>query len=175
MGKCLNCGKETNGRSRYCSLKCERSLAYLRWYPRRGDENYRTGRKRNDILITYDFKCAVCGWGLTDIKIGEYQTGFQHSNGCEIHHIEPISEGGNSEWDNLILLCPNCHKKATVGIYAKDFLRQHVKKVDIMPYLELKRAQNRSDLVSRARKINKYKNKLEAMKNEENLNGEHEP
>ena len=29
----------------------------------------------------------------------------------EIHHIEELSEGGNTEFDNLIVLCPNCHTR----------------------------------------------------------------
>ena len=30
------------------------------------------------------------------------------------HHIEPISEGGDNEWMNLIVLCPNCHHRVHV-------------------------------------------------------------
>ena len=26
-----------------------------------------------------------------------------------IAHIEPYAKGGNNKFDNLILLCPNCH------------------------------------------------------------------
>ena len=33
----------------------------------------------------------------------------------EIHHIIPLSEGGNSTEDNLIYLCSNCHSKITQG------------------------------------------------------------
>lgn len=29
----------------------------------------------------------------------------------EIHHIDELSEGGNTEFDNLIVLCPNCHTR----------------------------------------------------------------
>lgn len=29
----------------------------------------------------------------------------------EIHHIEELSEGGKTEFDNLIVLCPNCHTR----------------------------------------------------------------
>ena len=29
----------------------------------------------------------------------------------EIHHIDELSEGGQSEYDNLIVLCPNCHTR----------------------------------------------------------------
>ena len=30
---------------------------------------------------------------------------------CEIHHIEFLEEGGITEYDNLIVLCPNCHTR----------------------------------------------------------------
>ena len=28
----------------------------------------------------------------------------------QIHHIEPVSTGGTDDVDNLLILCPNCHK-----------------------------------------------------------------
>lgn len=28
----------------------------------------------------------------------------------QIHHIEPVSTGGSDNPDNLLILCPNCHK-----------------------------------------------------------------
>lgn len=28
----------------------------------------------------------------------------------QIHHITPLSLGGNDELENLVILCPNCHK-----------------------------------------------------------------
>jgi len=44
----------------------------------------------------------------------------------EVHHIEPISEGGNqTEEDNLIVLCANHHKRATTTGIGKAKLRQY--------------------------------------------------
>lgn len=45
----------------------------------------------------------------------------------EIHHITPVSEGGTEEASNLILLCPNHHKQADLGILDRDYLRQQTK------------------------------------------------
>lgn len=42
----------------------------------------------------------------------------------QIHHIEPIAKGGNNNLDNLIILCPNCHKSAHAGIIKKDELHK---------------------------------------------------
>jgi DNA-binding XRE family transcriptional regulator len=33
----------------------------------------------------------------------------------EAHHIKPIELGGTDELDNLLALCPNCHKKLHYG------------------------------------------------------------
>lgn len=33
----------------------------------------------------------------------------------EMHHIVPRSEGGDNSENNLIILCPNCHKDAHLG------------------------------------------------------------
>lgn len=39
--------------------------------------------------------CQLCGWNKTK---------------CDIHHKMPLSEGGNNESENIILICPNCHR-----------------------------------------------------------------
>jgi hypothetical protein len=54
------------------------------------------------ILAESNSRCAICFGG--DITI------------LEIHHIEPRSDGGNNEPENLLAVCPNCHTKITKGI-----------------------------------------------------------
>ncbi len=50
----------------------------------------------------------------------------------EIHHIEEISEGGTTEYANLIVLCPNCHTRVHAsGIPSKDELRHYKLKLEI--------------------------------------------
>ncbi|QGY32384.1 hypothetical protein CUN67_25730 (plasmid) [Pantoea cypripedii] len=52
-------------------------------------------------------KCEYCG-----------QPGFRTQQGAifaEVHHIVPLSEGGADEAYNLIVLCPNDHRKAHYG------------------------------------------------------------
>lgn len=41
----------------------------------------------------------------------------------QIHHIESVANGGNNDLNNLIILCPNCHKSAHAGIIKKDELK----------------------------------------------------
>lgn len=55
--------------------------------------------------------------------------------GCELHHIIPISEGGSNEMENLILLCPNCHKEADVGLISEEILRK-AQTFKLIPYIE---------------------------------------
>ena len=52
-------------------------------------------------------KCEHCG-----------STGFRTAKGeifAEVHHIEPVSSGGADELFNLIVLCPNDHRRAHFG------------------------------------------------------------
>lgn len=42
----------------------------------------------------------------------------------QIHHIEAISNGGSNDLENLIILCPNCHKSAHAGIIKKNDLHK---------------------------------------------------
>ena len=43
-----------------------------------------------------------------------------------MHHVIPVCEGGTEETTDLILLCPNCHKMAHVGILIPEQLFEHV-------------------------------------------------
>lgn len=48
----------------------------------------------------------------------------------EVHHIEPRSEGGPNTRRNLIVLCPDCHRKADNGTPSKTKLKQKVKRIE---------------------------------------------
>lgn len=54
---------------------------------------------------TYEHKCACCDWH-EDIRI------------LEVHHIDGDRE--NNDISNLVILCPNCHRKITLGYYSLD-------------------------------------------------------
>jgi len=47
--------------------------------------------------------CDVCGWP------GKAVTGPGRGKILHVHHIDPLSKGGEDEWNNMILLCPNHH------------------------------------------------------------------
>jgi HNH endonuclease len=50
----------------------------------------------------------------------------------EIHHIDELGDGGKTEYENLIVLCPNCHTRVhSEGIPTKQELRQYKLKQEI--------------------------------------------
>lgn len=40
--------------------------------------------------------CQMCGFDFAEI--------------LQIHHVVPIKDGGNNNTDNVVVVCPNCHK-----------------------------------------------------------------
>lgn len=57
---------------------------------------------RQIAFSTYEHKCSACGWN-EDERI------------LEVHHIDSNRE--NNEIDNLVILCPTCHRKITLHYY----------------------------------------------------------
>lgn len=50
----------------------------------------------------------------------------------EIHHITELADGGATQYDNLIVLCPNCHTRVHAeGVPSKDELRHYKLKQEI--------------------------------------------
>lgn len=50
--------------------------------------------------------------------------------GCpiiEYHHIEPWSKVKKHEKNNLVVLCPNCHREANTGMYFKEKVEEDKK------------------------------------------------
>jgi len=66
-----------------------------------------------------------------------YELAGHHCTICsapwmEIHHIKELSEGGKTEFDNLIVLCPNCHTRVhREQIPTKEELRNYKRKQEI--------------------------------------------
>lgn len=52
-------------------------------------------KHKNEIIEIYGGKCFLCGFDYKSIL-------------C-VHHIKPLSEGGDNNLNNLCVLCPNCH------------------------------------------------------------------
>ena len=55
-----------------------------------------TAELRDCIKLRDDFTCRLC--------VNKLET-----NELQVHHIVPVSDGGDDELSNLVLLCHNCH------------------------------------------------------------------
>lgn len=50
----------------------------------------------------------------------------------EIHHIDELNKGGITEYNNLIVLCPNCHTRVHANnVPSKDELKNYKRKQEI--------------------------------------------
>ncbi len=59
-----------------------------------------TAQLKQEAIQKAEHKCKICGFqGTTDSSI------------LEIHHIRSLGKGGDNTLDNIIVLCPNCHKQ----------------------------------------------------------------
>jgi 5-methylcytosine-specific restriction endonuclease McrA len=57
---------------------------------------------RRNAFLAYPHECAICGYN-EDERI------------LEVHHID--ENRNHNEIKNLIILCPNCHKKLSLHLY----------------------------------------------------------
>lgn len=78
-------------------------------------DHYADGHKnyRLKALNTYTHQCAICGWS-EDVDV------------LEVHHIDECRE--NNDIDNLIILCPICHRKLASHKYVLINREQIIKK-----------------------------------------------
>ena len=127
MKYCKMCGKAIpktrRGNAVYCSEKCLRRSDVSNVYKRVAD----TGKKGNiakELYDRYGYKCAICGWQATPDLI-KTDRGYMYSHGNALHHITPVENGGQAKDENLILLCPNHHKQADMGIITPEELKKY--------------------------------------------------
>lgn len=60
------------------------------------------------IRRMYPDRCMRCGWNEAP---------------CDTHHIVARSAGGKYSIENGVILCPNCHRLADLGILSSGDLR----------------------------------------------------
>lgn len=100
----------------YCCLNCRRKAQAERT-KQRPDSRLKLSFITQQVLRNYGRKCAICGW-FADVDETRYP-----SRGNEVHHIKPVSKGGENKYTNMILLCPNCHRLAHLGVIKSMTLR----------------------------------------------------
>jgi len=59
------------------------------------------------IVKRAKLSCVMCGWDRTTL---------------DLHHVVPRSKGGTNNHDNLVPLCPNCHRMAHESQYMQEEL-----------------------------------------------------
>ena len=113
---CENCGKSfksqkiRNGRHIYCN-DCKRKVIHYKNINSLTSIKDLSKRTITKILLRANKGCSICGW---------------NESTCDIHHIIPKSKGGNNEHNNLIIVCPNCHRIIhTLNKYSTEFLQEH--------------------------------------------------
>lgn len=108
---------------KYCSTSCRRASGTMGTYQRK-PERFISRKYKGIVGTRYNRKCAICGWTAGETPFAPNGT-TQHLNGNQIHHIVQVQDGGKTELDNLILLCPNHHKQADLGYFPADELRKY--------------------------------------------------
>ena len=103
---CKHCGKEfmsASKNAKYCSDSCKQ-------------KNYRTKQKsqsedgkslKHYYTVFEKIPCEICQWDKTS---------------RDLHHILEVANGGTNELDNLICVCPNCHREIHNNLISKDDL-----------------------------------------------------
>ena len=107
---CATCGAPvsvTPGRlgarfDQYCSPECGRDGQRRKLKGRQKEaSHWRTLAKR-----VYGSRCVVCGFDPI----------------VEVHHLQPRSQGGSDEIENLVPVCPNHHAMAHLGLLSVEEL-----------------------------------------------------
>ena len=150
---CAHCGNtyeydpSLNRNRKYCSLSCQRKAnanARNSQNPKRLSVYNCKGKIAPLVLERYGRRCAICGWQAYSGDVSTINGTRFKANGNEIHHIVSVKDGGLSEWNNLILLCPNHHKLANMGLISVEELSRHV----LPQYTEAERENIRRKAIS---------------------------
>jgi 5-methylcytosine-specific restriction endonuclease McrA len=88
--------------AKYCSDKCKTKQYRLN----KKDDNDLTKKQIDDLAL---LPCANCGWDLGP---------------RDVHHIQMVSRGGKNSQENLITLCPNCHRLSHRKLLSEETLTQ---------------------------------------------------
>lgn len=136
--KCAFCGNilpaQRGNNRKYCSPKCARDAETEKNMKAISAKSNHLSKIKHDIYSVFEHKCALCGWKISNTLL-KCNNKYQYAYGNEIHHIIPIKDGGTDEFDNLILLCPNHHKLADLGLIQCSELQKYTKSsIDLEEY-----------------------------------------
>ena len=104
-GTCLNCNNKIDKRKIYCNRKCLMSYIVKQWSL--GNESTPITSNILNHIKSYLIEvrgesCEECGWNKIHPNTGKVP--------IDLHHKDGNSQ--NNKQENLILVCPNCHRWA---------------------------------------------------------------
>ena len=100
-GFCLYCGCELPKRKRsYCSDDCK-------WNCKCAIGDLQVTSLRRYVHQFFIFECQDCGCHFSRLTPAKIEL---PEHWGEVHHKIPLEYGGSDTFDNLILLCKDCHK-----------------------------------------------------------------
>jgi hypothetical protein len=88
----------------------------------------------DDLLREYRTSNRYVPTQLEDLlyELSGHRCTICYAPWLEVHHIDELSEGGKTGYDNLIVLCPNCHTRVHADkIPSKRQLRLYKRKQEI--------------------------------------------
>jgi hypothetical protein len=108
--ECISCGmgyKRFN-KSQKCS-PCRRVVTRIKDINSIESMYELSSRTASKMLRRAKHPCSICGWDKSS---------------CDVHHIIEKCNGGTNDHDNLVCVCPNCHRVIhTEKTYSREYLR----------------------------------------------------
>ena len=110
--KCVKCGVEFEASIHISKskAKCKDCKQHNRPHSKKIESILDCSKATSMKIIKRANKgCSICGW---------------NESTCDIHHIIPKNKGGSNENSNLIIVCPNCHRRIhTNNDFSIDYLQ----------------------------------------------------
>ena len=110
--KCQRCAKEVEYHTEfgdfgqhYAKQVCTECNGFVGWEPTPAEHKKRRGKisvgMRMKVFERDGYYCVYCGRHRDQLTAGEY---------LQADHIEPVAEGGVTEFDNLVTACSPCNQ-----------------------------------------------------------------
>ena len=111
--KCIVCGNEfwASIHINTTKCKCENCKKHNRKHYNPDPKSIKdmSSKTTAKLIKRAGLGCSICGWKESSL---------------DIHHIIPKKEGGTNDNENLIMLCPNCHRIVhTTNKYTREYLQ----------------------------------------------------
>lgn len=150
---CAVCGVElpenrANHR-KYCSKACLRKHEANKRIDYISNRAKRINKVAHSIYRAYDYKCALCGWQASEELIS-FKGKIQYAHGNDIHHIIQMCDGGTEDPDNVILLCPNHHRQADLGLISIEELQKHTRSYELTEKEKARAISECADVIAKA-------------------------